>query len=48
VFTDMAGAPYRYDGSEIENRRGIVACSASVLKRILPVVQKAGRAAGLI
>ena len=48
VFTDMAGAPYRYDGSEIENRRGIVACSASVLERILPVVQKAGRAAGLI
>src|SRR5690606_22601210 len=47
VFTDMAGEPYAYDGSELENRRGLVACSPAVLARILPVVREAGRAAGL-
>ncbi len=48
VFTDMAGERYRYDGSELRNLRGIVACSPAVLERALPVIQRVGREAGLI
>lgn len=48
VFTDMAGVRYRYDGSELENVRGIVACSAAVLARVLPVVERVGREGGIL
>jgi 3'(2'), 5'-bisphosphate nucleotidase len=48
VLTDMAGVRYRYDGSELANLRGIVACSPAVLERTLPVIERVGREAGLL
>lgn len=48
VFTDMAGERYRYDGSELENRRGLVACSEEVLRQVRPVLERVGREAGLL
>lgn len=49
VFTDMAGAPYRYDGTEIVNRRGMVAaCNPGVLAWALPAIERVGREAGIL
>lgn len=48
AFTDMAGQRYRYDGSELQNLRGIVACSPAVLERVLPVIERVGHEAGLL
>lgn len=40
VLTDTTGRPYLYDGRELENSRGIVACSPQVLQAILPVLRE--------
>jgi len=47
-FTDMAGRRYRYDGSELQNLRGLVACRPEILERTLPVIERVGREAGLL
>jgi len=47
-FTDIAGSPFRYGGTDMRNRRGILACNAAAFDSVLPVAQKAGRAIGLI
>ena len=47
-FTDLAGNPYRYGGHDLRNRNGILACNATAYDAVLPVVQKAARAVGLI
>lgn len=39
VLTDFAGQPYAYDGVELENARGIVACSPLVFEGIMPSVR---------
>ena len=47
-FTDMAGKPYHYGGTDMRNRSGILACNAAAFDAVLPVAQKAARAIGLI
>jgi 3'(2'), 5'-bisphosphate nucleotidase len=48
VLTDFSGARYRYDGTELENRRGIIACSAGTFSMVLPVAQEVAERAGLL
>lgn len=48
VLTDMSGAPYRYQGEEIQNLRGLLACSPEVFEEVLPIVEEMGRLAKLI
>jgi 3'(2'), 5'-bisphosphate nucleotidase len=38
VFTDLAGAPYRYDGSELQNLRGLLAGTPWAHAQVLPRV----------
>lgn len=38
VLTDSEGSPYVYDGVELANARGIIACSPTVLDAVLPVL----------
>ena len=47
-FTDLAGAPFRYDGRELRNLRGILACNAAAYDAVLPACRRAGRTAGLV
>ena len=47
-FTDLAGRPYRYGGSDMRNHHGILACNAAAYDAVLPVASEAARAAGLI
>ncbi len=47
-FTDMAGNPYRYGGTDMRNRRGILACNAAAFDAVLPVARTAARNVGLI
>lgn len=47
-FTDMAGNPYRYGGTDMRNRRGILACNAAAFDAVLPVAQRVARSIGFI
>ncbi|AKU89623.1 3'(2'),5'-bisphosphate nucleotidase CysQ family protein [Vulgatibacter incomptus] len=47
-FGDMAGQPYRYDGTELQNLRGIVACHPAVLDEVLPAIEQTGREAAIL
>jgi 3'(2'), 5'-bisphosphate nucleotidase len=47
-FTDLAGAPYHYGGTDMRNRGGILACNAAAYDAVLPTAQALGRKAGLI
>jgi 3'(2'), 5'-bisphosphate nucleotidase len=47
-FTDLAGIPYRYGGTDLRNRSGILACNAAAFDAVLPVARAAARAVGLI
>ena len=47
-FTDLAGNPYRYSGTDMRNRNGILACNAAAYDAVLPVAREAAMAAGLI
>ncbi len=47
-FTDLAGSPYHYGGTDMRNRRGILACNAAAYDAVLPIARDAARAAGLI
>jgi 3'(2'), 5'-bisphosphate nucleotidase len=38
ALTDATGVPYVYDGVELANARGIIACSPPVLEAVLPIV----------
>jgi 3'(2'), 5'-bisphosphate nucleotidase len=40
VLTDSSGAPYVYDGVELENTRGIIACSPQVLEAVVPILRE--------
>ncbi len=40
VLTDFSGAPYLYDGAELANVRGLLACSPQVLEAVMPVVRE--------
>ena len=39
---------YRYGGTDMRNRRGILACNAAAYDAVLPVAKKAARRIGLI
>lgn len=39
-FGDMGGAFYRYDGPELQNLRGILACHPTALEEVLPIVRQ--------
>ncbi len=47
-FTDLAGNPFVYGGTDMRNVRGILACNAKAFEKVLPVVAEIGRSAGLI
>jgi 3'(2'), 5'-bisphosphate nucleotidase len=47
-FTDIAGSPFHYGGTDMRNRSGILACNAAAFEAVLEVAQEAGRAIGLI
>jgi 3'(2'), 5'-bisphosphate nucleotidase len=47
-FTDLAGDPYRYGGTDMRNRTGILACNTAAYEAVLPAVREAARSAGLI
>ena len=47
-FTDLAGNTYRYGGTDMRNRGGILACNAAAYDAVLPVARDAARAVGLI
>lgn len=40
VLTDLEGRPYSYDGSELRNARGLVACHPAVLDRVIEVTRE--------
>lgn len=48
VFTDLAGQAYNYDGSELQNHRGLLASNPALLERVLPIIRKHARDRGLI
>ncbi|WP_249351606.1 hypothetical protein [Corallococcus exiguus] len=43
-----AGGAYLYDGSELQNRRGLLACNAAAFDKVLPVAAQVAREAGLL
>jgi 3'(2'), 5'-bisphosphate nucleotidase len=47
-FTDLAGNPYHYGGTDMRNRSGILACNAAAFDAVLPVVRNAARSRGLV
>lgn len=42
VVTDFSGTPYRYDGAELENARGIIACGPQVYAAVQPMISELG------
>ncbi len=48
VLTDLGGTPYRYDGSELMNARGLVGCNAAAFPAVIPVIAEIARAHGLV
>lgn len=48
TFTDLAGKPFVYRGTEMKNTGGILACNAAAHAAVLPVVREVGHAAGLV
>ncbi len=42
-FGDLSGQPYRYDGDELQNLRGLLACHPAALDRVLPILERLGR-----
>lgn len=47
-FTDLEGNPYHYGGTDMRNRKGILACNAAAYDAVLPVAGEAARSIGLI
>ena len=47
-FTDLEGNSYHYGGTDMRNRKGILACNAAAYEAVLPVVRQAARSIGLI
>jgi len=47
-FTDLAGNPYHYGGTDMRNRTGILACNAAAYEAVFPLARQAARATGLI
>ena len=47
-FADLSGAPFRYDGVELQNTGGILACHPAIVDRVLPIVTEVGRRAHVL
>lgn len=47
-FTDLAGDPYDYGGTDMRNRTGMLACNAAAFDAVLEVARPAARSIGLI
>ena len=47
-FTDLAGDAYHYGGSDMRNRKGILACNAAAFDAVLDVARDAASSIGLI
>ncbi len=48
VLTDFAGQPYRYDGDELRNVRGMIGCASAALPLVLPVASRIATDSGLL
>ena len=47
-FTDLGGNPFVYQGTDMNNRGGILACNAAAYDAVLPVVREVGKRAGYV
>ena len=48
ILTDLGGTPYSYNGSELQNHRGLLACNAAAFSQVQPVVARFAREAGIL
>ncbi len=48
VLVDFGGFPYRYDGAELINARGLVACEKKTLDVVGPTIERIARETGLL
>ena len=47
-FSDLSGEDFHYGGSDMANRRGILACNASCFDRVLPTAREVAKEVGLV
>jgi 3'(2'), 5'-bisphosphate nucleotidase len=47
-LTDLTGKPYRYDGGELQNCRGLLGCNSASFDRVVEVTSEVAREAGLV
>jgi len=47
-FTDLAGRPFVYGGSDLKTRHGILACNSAAFEKVLPIVRELGSREGLL
>ena len=47
-FTDVGGEPFVYGGTDMKNRRGILACNSAAWDAVLPVVQSLAKESGFL
>lgn len=47
-FTDLEGQPLHYGGTDMRNRKGIIACNAAAFGSVLPVARASARSMGLL
>lgn len=47
-FCALDGAPFRYDGQDMQNRRGILACNKAAFAAVLPAVRAVAERGGLL
>src|SRR5262249_19513799 len=47
-FTDLAGHAFFYGGSDMRNRRGILACNSAAFDVVLPVISDVASSVGLL
>lgn len=48
VLVDFGGNPYRYDGAELVNGRGLLACAKETLAVVGPTIERLARETGLL
>jgi 3'(2'), 5'-bisphosphate nucleotidase len=47
VLTEFSGAPLRYDGTELQNTRGLLGCNLAAFERVREVTARIARESGL-